>query len=160
MVRVFPALFQRAPQPAAPTTAAEGEGTCFDHPTKLAIAHCSQCGRFLCPLCAVDFRGGIWCPTCISAGVTRKRSVEFENSRTLYDSIALAISTLPLLLWPFTFLGAPAALFMGIRFWRRPLSLVRRYRWRMALAILFATAEIVAWVWGIVYLILHARGSE
>jgi hypothetical protein len=60
----------------------------------------------------------------------------------MYDSIALALATLPaLLFWPVVF-TAPAALYVVVRRWREPGSLVPRTKVRFVLAALFALAEI------------------
>ena len=154
LVRVFPALF---PSPAGPV-AAEGEAACFDHPAKRAVAACGHCGRFVCPLCAVELEGGVCCPSCFAAAdFSAKASAGPANDRTLYDSIALTVALAPLLLWPLTALSAPIALFLAVRYWNRPLSLVRRSRWRSALAVLIALSEIAAWIWGTAYLLAKAR---
>jgi hypothetical protein len=156
-VRVFPALFYAQSGPVATEAAAEGEATCFDHTGKRAVAVCSHCGRFVCQLCAVDFKGAVWCPTCFTAGDYQAQTREFENSRTLYDSTALIASLAPLLAWPFTLISGPVALFIALRYWNRPLSLVRRWRWRAALAAAIALCEIGGWAWGVTYLVLKAR---
>jgi hypothetical protein len=161
MVRVFPALFYAPSGPVSTEAAAEGEATCFDHPGKRAVAACSRCGRFVCQLCAVEFKGAVWCPTCFSAGEFQAKTTTeragFENSCVLYDSTALIVAIAPLLLWPFTAISAPIALFIALRYWNRPLSLVRRWRWRSALAAAIALCEIGGWIWGIAYLVLKAR---
>jgi hypothetical protein len=159
IVRVFPALFYAAGGPVATETAAEGEATCFDHPAKRAVAACSRCGRFVCQLCAVDFKDAVWCPSCFTAGEYKGRTVEFENSRMLYDSTALTVALAPLPMWPVTVISAPIALYVALRYWNRPLSLVRRWRWRSALAAVIALAEIGGWIWGIAYFLLKARAG-
>jgi hypothetical protein len=156
VVRVFPALFYGASGPVETEAAAEGEATCFDHPGKRAVAACSHCGRFVCLLCAVDFKDAVWCPACFMAGEYKAQKVEIENSRTLYDSTALTVALAPLVVWPFTAISAPIALFIALRYWKRPLSLVRRWRWRTALAAAIALGEIGCWIWGIAYLALKA----
>jgi hypothetical protein len=75
----------------------------------------------------------------------------------LYDSIALTVAAAPLLVWPFTAISAPVALYLAIRYWNRPLSLVRHVRWRSVLAVLIALAEITGWVWGTAYFLLKVR---
>jgi hypothetical protein len=166
IVRVYPALFYSQAGPVTAEAAAQGEAACFDHPGKRAVAACGHCGRFVCPLCAVDFKGGVWCPSCFAAGdfsakVVRSANIgpaaELNNSRTLYDSLALTVALAPLVLWPFTAFSAPIALFLAVRYWSRPLSLVRRWRWRSALAILIALSEITGWVWGAAYVLMRSR---
>jgi len=159
-VRVFPALFYAASGPVATEAAAEGEAACFDHPGKRAVAACSRCGRYVCQLCSVEFKGAVWCPSCFAAGEYKAQTVEFENSRTLYDSTALIVALAPLLLWPFTAISAPIALFIALRYWNRPLSLVRRWRWRSLLAAVIALCEIGGWIWGIAYFVLRARSGR
>src|ERR1700722_20211337 len=114
MVGVFPALFYRQTGPMAVEAAAEGEAACFDHPGKRAIAACGHCGRFVCQLCAVDFKSdfksdfkgdfknSVWCPSCFAAGDLSVKAAGLTNSLTLYDSISLTVALAPLLLWPFT----------------------------------------------------------
>ncbi len=160
IVRVFPAMFLHRSAPAESASAAEGEATCYDHPSKRAVAHCEQCGRFVCSLCAVDFRGGVWCPQCIASGVEKKRTVELEQSRTLYDSLALVIAIAPVIFWPFTIISGPASLYVALRYWRRPLSLIRRNRWRMVLAIVIGLAQTGGWIWLIAYTTLRARAGR
>jgi hypothetical protein len=76
-----------------------------------------------------------------------KKDNPLDNRRTLYDSIALGLATLPLIppLIYFSFLTAPAALFVAIRFWRSPSSLTPRTKIRLWLAVVFAALEIVGW---------------
>jgi hypothetical protein len=56
-------------------------------------------------------------------------------------------------MWPLTAIAAPVAVALGIINWKRPLSLVRRNRWRMALGISLAFGEIGLWIWGVAYVI-------
>jgi hypothetical protein len=156
-VRLFPALYQTRPAPTVAEVAADNEATCFDHPQKRAADSCSQCGRFVCQLCAVPFRGATWCPSCVSGGPKAKPVAALEPSRMLYDSMALTLALGPLLMWPFTVLTAPAALFVIVKFWKRPLGVVRRWRWRFAAAALIAGSQLVGWVWLTFYLIAEAK---
>ena len=150
-VRVFPALFAAPSAPAVPESALDGEAACFDHPSKRAVAACHQCGRFVCQLCSVEFGGEVWCPACVAAGKGRSKAVYLEPSRTLYDSIALAVPLASLIFWPLTIVTGPGAVVFSAMTWRRPLSLVRKLRWRFVAAILIGLAETVGWVWLIVY---------
>ena len=74
-VRVFPAMFYAPSGPVTAEAAAEGEATCFDHPGKRAVAACSRCGRFVCQLCSVEFKGAVWCPSCFAAGEYKAKTV-------------------------------------------------------------------------------------
>ncbi|HEX3747456.1 MAG TPA: hypothetical protein VHW09_26145 [Bryobacteraceae bacterium] len=150
-VRVFPALFAAPEAPALPEGALEGEAACFDHPTKRAVADCQQCGRFVCQLCAVDFGGQIWCPSCVAAGRGRSKAVYLEPSRTLYDSIAIAVPLATLIVWPLTILTGPGTVVFSAMTWKRPLSLVRKSRWRFVAACVIGLAETVGWIWLAVY---------
>ena len=76
-----------------------------------------------------------------------------ETSRPLFDSMVLILPLASLLLWPFTFAAAPAAVVLGFATWKRPLSLVRRNRWRVVLGMSIALAEIAGWVVGVAYFI-------
>src|ERR1035438_3859008 len=90
-VAVFPAILAPTQAPARAEVALDGEAACYDHPSKRAVAACHQCGRFVCQLCSVEFGGQVWCPTCVAAGKGQSQAVYLEPTRTLYDSIALAV---------------------------------------------------------------------
>jgi hypothetical protein len=143
-VRVFPALLARRATAEA-VAATEGEAACFDHPGKKAVASCQQCGRFVCQLCAIDFDGVVRCPSCMAGGPVARQVDQNVTTRTLYDSIALTLPLASLIFYPLNIVAAPAALTIAVVKWRQPLSLVRRSRWRLVLAILISLAEIVGW---------------
>ena len=157
-VHVFPSAFS-ANGASRPESADEGEAACFDHPGKKAIAACSQCGRFVCNLCSVEFGKEIWCPSCVTAGAGRARSANRETARTLYDSIAFTMPLVSLILYPFTIVAAPASVILSIAKWRAPISLVRRSRWRFVAAILIGLSEIVGWTL-VFYKIFTTTGSR
>ncbi len=151
MVHVFPALLAAPAAPAIPESALDGEAACFDHPSKRAVAACHLCGRFVCALCSVEFDGQVWCPSCVAAGKGQRQAVYLEPSRTLYDSIALAAPLVSLIVWPLTLITGPGTLVFSAMRWKRPLSLVRKSRWRFVVASVIGLAETVGWVWLIVY---------
>jgi len=156
-VRAFPALLRPAPAADAAEAAIEGEAACFDHPTKRAVAACQQCGRFVCQLCAVDFGAEVLCPSCVSTGRGKAKAANPETSRTLYDSIALLTPLVSLLFFPLTLITAPGAVVFSFMRWDRPLSLVRRNRWRFVAAILVGGIETALWIWLAVYLAAQVR---
>ena len=148
----FPALLreQRPIQPAQ--SGVEGDATCFYHPRKKAVTPCDNCERFLCALCEIEFRGERWCPACLESGQRKRTNLHLETRHTNYDSIALALATLPtLLLWP-SLLGAPMAIYVAIRYWRAPAGILPRTRIRYYLAIGLAGAQVIAWIWFIAFL--------
>jgi hypothetical protein len=155
-VAVFPAMFRDAAAATRPEAALGGEASCFDHATKRAVAACTQCGRFVCQLCAVEFRGQVWCPACVAAGSGQARVVSPDTSRILYDSIAMTGLILScIVFWPISVLTGPAALIFAIVNWKKPLSLVRRSRWRFVAAIVLGLLITGGWVVLGVYLMAH-----
>lgn len=143
---IFPA-FTREPSPSRPGEAllVDTDASCFYHPQKKAEVACDYCGRFLCALCDVDMDGKRMCPPCIESGKQKGRIKTLENRRTLYDSIALSLSIVPMLIFYFTIITAPIAIYMAIRYWNTPTSILHRGKWRMVLAILIASAQITGW---------------
>lgn len=150
-VRVFPAILHEGTA-ALPETAMAGEACCYDHPAKRAVAACRQCGRFVCQLCAVEFRDETWCPSCVVAGAGQAKEARSETTRTLYDSIVFLIPFGTLILWPLLILTGPATIVLGIVKWKQPLSLVRRSRWRFLVGMLLGLAGTAACVWLLVYM--------
>ena len=59
-------------------------------------------------------------------------------------------------MWPFTLITAPAAIYVALRYWNAPMSLVPRTKIRFILAILFAGAELAGWSFG-VYAVFFRR---
>lgn len=155
-VEVFPAAL-RPPGPGTVGEAVmvEGEASCFYHPAKKAVLPCESCGRFLCAVCDVEMNGVHLCPACVESGKKKGRLKQLENRRTLYDSLALAVAVYPMILvWP-TLIGAPASIYIAIRYWNAPSSVVPRSKWRAILAIVLALLQIVGWI-GIFIAIAHA----
>ena len=145
-VEVFPAFFRSINAGSSgETILVEGEAGCFFHPDKKAVVHCAGCGRFLCALCDLELNGRHLCPGCLESGQRKGKLVELEKQRTLYDSAALALGCLPVLIWPVTLLTAPLTVILVICGWRKPGSLVPRSRWRFVLALLIGAAQIIAW---------------
>jgi len=145
-IEVFPALFRKiAPGQSAQPVMVEGESSCFFHPQKKAVLPCAGCGRFLCALCDCEFHGEHLCPACLEAGRTKGKIVALDHQRTRYDNIALSVAILPVLAWPFTIITAPMALFIVIRYWKAPRSLVKPGPFRFILAIIIALLQIGGW---------------
>lgn len=141
---IFPAWSAggAAPDPGSQALL-EGEAACFFHADKRAVVPCDSCGRFLCSLCRLEFPDRNLCPACLQPGQDRPQALQLENSRTLYDTIALAVAALPAILIYPTIITAPIALFLTWRHWKTPLSLVPRSRIRFWLTIVLALLELV-----------------
>ncbi len=144
---VFPALFR----PAAPGLKGEDvltgeESACFYHPAKKAVAACESCGRFLCSLCDVDFGGKHLCPRCIEAGAIKGKIETLKNRTIHFDDIALVLALFGLILSYLyvAFFTAPIAIYLSLRYWNTPQSVLPRTRWRFAMAIITAVASLVA----------------
>jgi len=155
-VEVFPALFRRInPGQRGEIIMVDGEASCFYHPQKKAILPCQGCGRFLCALCDCELNGQHFCPACLETGKTKGKIKSLENRRTLYDSIALSLAVYPLLIFYFTLVTAPVALFVAIRYWNAPRSIIRRTRIRYVVAIVLASMQIAGWGFLFVALATH-----
>jgi hypothetical protein len=157
-VKIFPAAL-RVAAATQPESAAEGEATCFDHPFSRATASCVQCGRFVCQLCVVELRGNSYCPSCLAAGLAQASGREIAPSRIAYDTIALAVATGPLLFFPITLLTGPVAIFLALRYWKRPLPLMHQNRWRFVAAILIGSLEVGGLGWAILYALLRRAAA-
>ena len=159
IIRVFPALTATRPTLNPEDLRIEaGEASCFYHLSKRAAASCGHCGRFICALCAVDFDGATWCPGCLADAQSGKKHAKLENRRLLWDSIALGTATWPFIafFWP-ALPGSLATIFISIRYWKRPTSLVPRMKWRFVVAILIALVELAFFGLVVYALVLAVR---
>ena len=153
-VNVFPALFKEHPPGRRGEALPVDQGAaCFYHQKKKAIIPCEACGRFLCALCDVEFNGRHVCPSCLELSRTKHKIKNLENNRTLYDTIALALAIIPMLMvWP-TIITAPLAIFMAIRYWNAPTSILPRTKARLISAMIIAGLQIAGWIILISYLV-------
>jgi hypothetical protein len=157
-VDIFPALFRRfTPGRDGELTMVDGESTCFYHPQKKAVIPCQGCGRFLCALCDCELHGQHFCPACLEVGQSKGKIKNLQNTRTLYDSVALSLAILPLLIFYVTVLTAPMALYIALRYWKAPMSIVRRSKFRFVLAIIISTLQILGWGVGIYFLVRNYK---
>ena len=157
MADVFPAAYKTLSEgTSGELLLVDDESSCFYHPNKQAVTTCSYCGRFLCSLCEIDFDDQHLCASCLDIGKKKGKIKKLENRRVLYDNIALGLAILPMfflftilfyfLAIPAVVIGAPATLFIVIRFWKKPSSIIKRSKLRMILALLLACMEIAVLV--------------
>ena len=144
-VEVFPALYRQREIPIGEKLTADGEASCFFHPHKRAVLPCDDCGRFVCALCETGLGDRHLCPTCFQAGHDSGTEETLVSRRPLHDQTALSMALLPMLFWVVTIFTAPAALYLAIRHWRSPTSLLPRTRIRFVAAILIASLQLVGW---------------
>jgi DNA-directed RNA polymerase subunit RPC12/RpoP len=146
-VRAYPALVAPRVRPPQTAPAAEDEAPCFFHPHKKAETPCQSCGRFICALCGLPIGRTVMCPSCLEKHCREQTMEVLVTRRPLYDSLALALTLIPLLffLWP-SLVGAPAALFVSIRYWKAPTSILGRNKIRFIMAMLLALSQIALWV--------------
>ena len=164
-VAVFPAFFRAVEKGVAgEAIQVEGDAGCFYHPGRKAVLACEGCGRFLCALCDVPLGGQHLCPSCIEAGKKKGRLPNLHGHRLLYDEIALALAVYPTVIpffgWVMSIITAPVSLVFALRYWKTPLSIVPRTRWRFVVAILFAVLEILAWIAVVVALVFAASARR
>ena len=144
---VYPAL--KRPLPVGRTGAAvqmDKEAGCFYHPRKKAVVPCSACGRFLCALCDVSLNGQHLCPACLEKAKVNGKIKNLENHRTCYDTIALLFATVSLIFYWFTILTAPLVIYLTVRHWNSPSSIIPRTKIRFVLAFILAGIQIAAWI--------------
>ncbi|MBA3030920.1 MAG: hypothetical protein FP816_19195 [Desulfobacteraceae bacterium] len=119
---------------------------CFFHPGKKAIAPCDSCGRLLCRLCQVELNGQNICMNCLKVGREKQKISTLQNSQVLYDNLALALATWPLLIFFLTLVTAPAAVFFAVRHFRSPALVLPKKRLKGIFACILATGQIIGWV--------------
>ena len=152
IAEIFPAFFKQ-PSAASASPAIGEESVCFFHPRNKAAVSCAMCGRFICTLCAVELRGQQICPLCIESGIKKRKIAGLENRRVLYDDIALSLSIIPaLLFWP-TIMTAPASIFIAVRHWKSPTSIIPRTKARFIFAIFISLLQIAGWGLFVSYLV-------
>jgi hypothetical protein len=153
-VTVFPVALQ-PPQVALPERVVTGlEASCYDHPANRAVAACDECGRFLGALCDIDAAGGHVCPSCFE-----RREMTALHERVNYDSIALALVTLPMLLCWLPLITTPAALFFAFKFWNAPSPVFPRSRWRLWLTVIIALLQVALVGWFLTFVTGQGRGG-
>ena len=75
-----------------------------------------------------------------------------------YDSLALSLAVIPLVIFYLTFVTAPAALYIAVRYWNAPRSIVHRSKIRLVLAIIIASLQIVGWGIAIYFIVAKSHG--
>lgn len=121
---------------------------------------CDHCGRGLCSLCDLPVGGKHVCSACLGKLDKDGQIATLKNHEVLHDDIALALALIPILLWPFTLVTAPLALFYAVRHWNAPKnSMLPRSRVRLYIACLFALVQCAGWGWLFFNIFLKVTGK-
>lgn len=140
---VFPAIFRGA-EPVADQIVLTGEAACYFHADRVAVVVCNRCGRFLCQFCRIPWAGEDLCPACVEPSRRDKETERLTSMR--YDSLALAISTVPIVTVFLTLFTAPLALGIALFTFRKQCSVAPRSKVRFVAAIVISLAQISAWI--------------
>lgn len=149
-LEVFPRLTSAEPasgQKQKELRAQEGEAVCQFYPELQAETVCDECGCFLSRKAAVQWSGRDLCMPCLHHLRENKAENEFSARRRLVDNVGLALI---LFLLPLTLFTGPFAIFYLIRHRNAPGSLVPRGKFRWWLALSFAIASTLGWLFLIV----------
>ena len=144
---VFPALYREIPPgQVGHRLELDKEAACFYHSQKKAVIPCSACGRFVCALCDVAINGQHLCPACFEKGKSNRKIKSLENQRTCYDTLALLVATVSMLIYWFTIFTAPLVIYLTVRHWNSPTSIIPRTKIRFVLAFIIASLQIAGWI--------------
>ncbi len=144
---VFPAFYKDAEQGIAGESIIEADDAgCFYHPGKKAALPCDSCGRFLCTLCAIEFDGQNMCPVCLETGQKKHKISTLEDRRKVYDTVALELAIVPMLIFWFTIFTAPMVLIITAMHWKKPGSILRTSKIRFVIACIIAIPQIAIWI--------------
>lgn len=136
-IRVWPVARQSSNAAAAMAD----QATCFFHPEKAYQACCQRCGRFVCALCDLQLGSEHVCPTCFERGRTdtglNGGKAEWRHRDVLYDSIALTLGWIWVIVWPVAVAALPATIVLHVKYRKAPRKyLIPRSGWRFWVAYL------------------------
>ena len=129
------------------------ESACYFHEDKKAQCACSQCGRYLCALCDIEFNNEHICSSCIHSNKSKDKAGQYETKRVLHGSIALFVVFAPfatLVLYVFAFLLAPFNIIYLIVTWKKPGPMYSNFKWRNWLAMIGSVAIVVGMIIGMI----------
>jgi|ERR1700677_3673161 len=157
----FPAFFRPVETPVfAGALVDHAETSCFYHPQKQAQRVCDGCGRLICALCSIELGKEHLCPNCLAAGKKKGKLTSLENTRTRYDSIAMSLSVFGMLFYMLSIFLAPAAIYISIRHWNSPGSVLGSSKTRFVIAIILSSLTLAFWFFVIGVLIFHPTATK
>lgn len=176
---LLPALYKpavSAPPSLPDDPPAPGEATCFYNPSRRATKCCDHCGVYVSEAWAAHWGTQTVCLKCLEELRSKNSDIRFESKRVLWDNIALSFAIGPwflmvacwvtlifywlsFLILILTVLTAPAAIFIALRYWQAPRSLVPRGRGRLVWAILLGVLQLLGWI-AVIVGIFYAAGES
>jgi len=81
------------------------------------------------------------CPSCIQSAQGHAGASELDAHRVRYDSLALALAIVPTIVTP------AVSVYLAVRYWSAPMSLVHSSRIRWVLALLASAGQTGFWAW-------------
>lgn len=144
-VYLFPPAWRDAKRPSFAAEALSDESVCLKHPGKRATLACESCGRFMCELCSIPLSGKNVCVECVDKGPAKNELAAVQAPLLRYDQITLLLGLLCIFLYIMSIILAPIVIFVAIRNWRRPFSILPRSRWRFVAGALIALLALSLW---------------
>ena len=123
----------------------EGESSCFYHPQKKAVCPARDAAAFYARCAIANYTASITVPRAWRRAAARAKSRTSKTSACATTASRSSLAVLPMLVFYFTIITAPDSLFVALRYWNAPLSIVRRTRIRYVLALILATLQFVGW---------------
>ena len=103
----------------------DDQAGCFFHAEKKATTVCEICGRFICALCDLDINGTHMCPHCLETGKEKGSIETLDNTRVLYDRMAIYVAFFSFFLNVISGILAPITFYIIIRHWKTPGSVTQ-----------------------------------
>jgi hypothetical protein len=98
-------------------------------------------------LCDLELDAKHYCASCLESAKEKNKIASIENRRHLYDVTAFQLALLGFLIFYLSVVTAPAAIYMAIKYWKSPSSIVRgRSRWRLYAAVIIGSLQILGWL--------------
>jgi hypothetical protein len=152
----FPALFRpRETGAIAAALLEQSDTSCFYHPQKQAAQVCDGCGRLICSLCSIEMGNEHLCPNCLSSGRRKGTLDALQNNRTCYDKVALSLALLGIPFYVFAIFLAPAVLYITVRHWNSPGSVMGVSRTRFIVASILAVLELILCIAIAIFVVVH-----
>ncbi len=154
-ILLFSAFYREDENRHAVLQALTGDATCFNHPERQALSVCDNCGRLLCGVCSIAFNERTLCAACLhrEQAQAERDGKGFNARRSRFDQMALTAIVVSVFVWPLSFVTASYALYLSVRHWRTPLSLLPYSRWRFVVASLMAIGILAGWAVAIFFIV-------